>query len=235
LGEGTCGSRRGGSGGILCAGSGRGCQRRSGAQQDDAGMTTSARRCRLSEGSRWARDFVEVASGRGGGTRRWCAEVSRMQVDVGFRGEGEAGHARSGGRRVWEIRGLGADGACGSLGMAEIVARAESPWQPGVRGRRGCARRGRRGRGDSAREHGGGCGARRAPTACQQEAGPCTEGEAEQGEQGRQSSAAEHGARESWKTAACLRDRPAWSRFAWVGGGGCHAQRVGGGNHTLMT
>jgi hypothetical protein len=47
----------------------------------------------LNSDSSW--DFTEVAVGRGRGTRGWCAEVSRMQVDVEFRGEGEAGHARS--------------------------------------------------------------------------------------------------------------------------------------------
>jgi hypothetical protein len=85
LGEGTRGSRRGGGGGILCAGSGRGCQRGSGAQQDDAGMTASARWCRVCEGSSWARDFTEVAAGRGGGTRGWCVEVSRMSLRSGGR------------------------------------------------------------------------------------------------------------------------------------------------------
>jgi hypothetical protein len=42
-------------------------------------------------------DFTEVAVGWDGGTHGWCVEVSRMQVDVEFRGEGEAGHTRSGG------------------------------------------------------------------------------------------------------------------------------------------
>jgi hypothetical protein len=103
-------------------------------------MIASARQCRVREGSSWARDFTEVAARRGESTRGWCAEVSRMQVDVEFRGEGEARLARSGGGGCVESGGLGADGD-----MAEVAVHVELPRR--ASGKQGRVRRGRRSKG----------------------------------------------------------------------------------------
>jgi hypothetical protein len=72
-------------------------------------MIASARRCRVREGSSWARDFTEVAAGQGGGTRGWCAEVSRMSLRSGGRWLVSRGRAGDG----W-FRGEGG-GAAGGI------------------------------------------------------------------------------------------------------------------------
>jgi hypothetical protein len=141
---------------------------------------------------------------------RTAVSSSRSRNEAGKVREGEVGLGVESG-------GLGADGACGPLGVAEIAASAESSRHTGARGRRG--------RGDSARG---------APAACQREAGPCTEGEAEQGEQrGRAggTSIAEDGGLVGvcgWVGgggACCARKTTTWSGFA---GGACCARRGSG-------